>query len=192
MTYRYVTLLVAVCLWLGASACATIVHGTTQTIPVASTPAGAVVMLDGNRVGNTPCSVEPKRKNEHVITLSLTGYNDEIIKVMPVISGAVAGNIIAGGFIGWGVDAISGAQYRLVPENVTVNMQAKTAGQAAVAPTADTLESRLQELSRLKAEGLISDDEYKTTRAAIMARFNAAPTQTGGTPEVTTATDTGH
>ena len=35
---------------------------------------------------------------------------------------AVAGNIIAGGLVGWGVDAVTGAQYNLKPESINVTL----------------------------------------------------------------------
>lgn len=108
---------------LSFTSCATIVNGTTQRIPVSSDPIGAHVFVDGVRIGCTPVNVELKRKYDHLITISKAGYEDESIRVEPVISGAVAGNIVAGGFIGWGVDAVNGSQYRLIPEVVQVRLR---------------------------------------------------------------------
>lgn len=108
---------------LNCVSCATVINGTTQRVPVSSDPVGAYVFVDGNPVGCTPTQIELKRKYDHLITLSKEGYEDETIRVEPVLSAAVAGNIIAGGFIGWGVDAINGAQYRLIPETVHVKMR---------------------------------------------------------------------
>jgi hypothetical protein len=83
--------------------CASIVKGTTQTIPVASNPSGADISIDGNRVGQTPSSVEVKRKSDHLMTIEKKGYETESVAITRNVGGAVFGNILAGGFIGWGV-----------------------------------------------------------------------------------------
>lgn len=103
--------------------CATIINGTTQKIPLTSEPLGASVSVDGQPIGCTPMQVEMKRKTSHLITFEKEGYETENVRVEPVLSGAVAGNIIAGGFIGWGVDAYNGSQYRLIPDTVSVTMR---------------------------------------------------------------------
>lgn len=103
--------------------CATIINGTTQEIPVSSDPIGAGVFVDGNPVGCTPMTIVVKRKHNHMIVVSKEGYEDAAIQLTPVLSGAVAGNIIAGGFVGWGVDAVSGSQYRLIPETVHIKLR---------------------------------------------------------------------
>lgn len=106
--------------------CATIVNGTTQKVSISSDPLGASIFVDGAPAGCTPNCIELKRKREHLISLSKEGFEDENVKLEPVLSGAVAGNIIAGGFIGWGVDAVSGSQYRLIPETVNVRMRPRS------------------------------------------------------------------
>ncbi|MBA2369413.1 MAG: PEGA domain-containing protein [Candidatus Protochlamydia sp.] len=108
---------------LNCVSCATVINGTTQKIPLTSEPMGASVMIDGQPVGYTPTQVEVKRKYSHLITFEKDGYESENVKLEPVLSGAVAGNILAGGFIGWGVDAINGSQYRLIPDAVNVRLK---------------------------------------------------------------------
>lgn len=108
---------------LNCVSCATIVNGTTQKIPVSSDPIGASVFVDGVPVGYTPLNIELKRKHTHLVTVSHEGYEDEAVRLEPVLSAVVAGNIIAGGFVGWGVDAVSGSQYRLIPDAVFVRLK---------------------------------------------------------------------
>ena len=48
--------------------CATVVHGTTQTIPITSSPAGATVLIDDVPVGVTPMSAKVSRKQPHVVS----------------------------------------------------------------------------------------------------------------------------
>ena len=99
--------------------CATIIHGTSQKLTVATHPSGAVVS-DGVQNKLTPAVIELKRKRDHVLTISKPGYETAIVPITHVVSGAVAANILGFGFIGWGVDAITGAQWELVPETVSV------------------------------------------------------------------------
>lgn len=108
---------------LSLTSCATIINGTTQKIPVDSYPQGANVSVDGNYMGNTPTVVEVKRKNDHFVTFEKDGFLPCTVQLTHVVSGAVAGNIIAGGLIGWGVDACSGGQYRLIPEAIYTQLQ---------------------------------------------------------------------
>ncbi len=103
--------------------CATIINGTTQPIPVTSYPAGAQVDVDGCYVGHTPLTIEVSRKHNHLVTFSKEGYVPQTYNLTPVLSAAVAGNIIAGGFIGWGVDAVSGGQYRILPESLAPSLE---------------------------------------------------------------------
>jgi hypothetical protein len=119
------------------SGCATIVKGTTQDIPVASDPAGARIAVDGMPMGTTPGKVTLKRKQSHMVSLEKEGYEVENVAVTNSMGGAVAGNIIAGGLIGWGVDAMSGSQYNLHPDTINVRLRPRTAG-ATAPPTPTT------------------------------------------------------
>lgn len=111
---------ILLCLFPLLAGCATVVHGTSQKIPVTSEPMGANVNIDGTANYMTPVTLELQRKFDHLLTISKEGYKTEIVKLIHTLSGAVAGNIIAGGLIGWGIDAASGAQYKLIPETVHV------------------------------------------------------------------------
>ena len=107
------------------SGCATIVKGTTQVIPVSSDPTGARVTVDSSPAGTTPTTVTLSRKQNHMVVIEKEGFAPESIAVTKSMGGAVAGNIIAGGLIGWGVDAITGAQYNLAPNTINVRLSTK-------------------------------------------------------------------
>ena len=98
-------------------------------------------------------------------------YHPEYVAITHVISGAVAGNILAGGLIGWGVDAMTGAQYRLVPEIVNVHLRQLAPGElpTAVRATAPTTKDRLTNLKGLLDEGLITEAEYEAMRKEILS-----------------------
>lgn len=148
------------------SGCATIIHGTTQEVAITSVPDGADVRV-GDFKGTTPTKVELSRKTSHIAQISKQGFKTETVKLERVVSGAVAGNILAGGLIGWGIDAASGGQYRLVPENIHVVLQPE---RPEFAPRVN-LEEELKKLEDLKAQGKITEEEYATLRKRLIETY---------------------
>ena len=125
--------LVASTLCLGG--CASVVRGTTETLAFTSTPPGAAVALsDGLACAATPCFIEVPRKDELAATFSKPGYQPQSVRVTTKVgdSGVVAGagNIIAGGVIGVGVDALNGANLDHYPNPVDATLQPAPAGPA--------------------------------------------------------------
>jgi hypothetical protein len=157
------------------SGCASIVKGTTQDIPVTSTPLGAEVRIDGDKVGQTPTSVEAKRKTDHLIVIEKEGYQPESIAVTRNIGGAVFGNIIAGGLIGWGVDAIDGAQWNLSPKTINVTLKVNTTASPPV-PAAQSSAAifieELKKLDELHVAGKITDEEYAKMRTSLVDKYS--------------------
>ena len=162
--------------------CASIVKGTTQAIPVSSSPSRASVYLDGNKVGQTPLSVEVKRKRDHLMTIEKPGYQNESIAITRNVGGAVFGNILAGGFIGWGVDAMSGAQYNLTPQTISVTLDPLGKGVSANEDpsSAVLLIEGLRNLDRRHEAKELSDEEYAKQRVALMEKHS--PDQTKSKP----------
>lgn len=153
-----------------AGGCATIINGSTQQVSVSSDPPGAQVMADGNPIGVTPLVIDLQRKSNHIVTVSMDGYHTEQVSVVKVMSGAVAGNILAGGFIGWGIDAASGAQYKLKPDTVTVQMRRLGPGESNRDPaSAFTLEDQIRQLDRLRRDGILTDEEFRVAKASVLS-----------------------
>ena len=158
-----------------AGGCASIVKGTTQAIPVSSNPTGATVRLDGNHVGQTPTKVEVKRKSDHLMTIEKAGYQPESIAITRNIGGAVFGNILAGGLIGWGVDAISGAQYNLTPSTINVTLSNLAEGktvESADSSNAAIFIKELKELDKLHEGKNLSDEEYAKQRTMLIEKYS--------------------
>lgn len=86
---------------IGLYGCATLIHGTTQDIPITTKPEAAVAKTGEGLACTTPCQLTLSRKKDHVINIAKEGYEETSVHIQHVISGAVAGNIIAGGLIGW-------------------------------------------------------------------------------------------
>ncbi len=145
--------------------CASIVHGTRQKIAVTTNPPGASIS-DGETTIQSPGTMNLKRNQDYVLTITKPGYETETVKITHVISGAVAGNLLAGGLIGWGVDAASGAQWRLEPETITLNLRPLQERErfAHFKQSSQTLTEKLEELSSLKEKNLITETEFVTMR----------------------------
>ncbi|MEL7298004.1 MAG: PEGA domain-containing protein [Pseudomonadota bacterium] len=107
--------------------CASIIHGTTQTIGISSSPSNATVKSNGLVLGNTPLTAELSRKENHIIAIELEGYLPFETTLTRSASGWVWGNIVFGGLIGLAVDAISGGFYKLTPEQIEAELLAGSA-----------------------------------------------------------------
>lgn len=89
--------------------CATILNDDHQPVAFSSEPPGAIVSVDGVQVGTTPTTALVKRKGgDKLIQIDLAGYKTVQMTLNNRIHGAGFGNLIIGGVIGIGVDAISG------------------------------------------------------------------------------------
>ncbi|HKO72267.1 MAG TPA: translation initiation factor 2 [Bradyrhizobium sp.] len=109
--------------------CASITRGTTENISIASTPAGAEATISGLDVPTacvTPCAIVAKRSADISISFAKPGFKTEVVtltKEVPATGAAgFAGNVIAGGLIGMGVDAATGAALDHKPNPVIVTM----------------------------------------------------------------------
>ena len=151
--------------------CATVLKGTHQEIPVASEPSNASVLVDGVRQGNTPTKLNLARKGSYVVSLVLADHETESITIKRSMGGAVAGNIVAGGLIGWGVDAGTGAQYNLDPDSINVRLHPRSESAARPKITIDEMLRELAKLDSLKDAGKISENEFSTLRAGILKRY---------------------
>jgi len=153
--------------------CATIVKGTTQSIPVASDPSRADVWVDGNLRGRTPVDLELKRKRNHLVTIEKAGHQSKSVPVVKDVGGAVWGNILLGGLIGWGVDATSGAQNNLNPKSISVKLEPSIEKSAAKQETQRqaTFVQKLNELDELAENQKVTEEEYVRMRNALFKEY---------------------
>lgn len=114
------------------TACATIMHGTSQDVGISSSPTGAKVMIDGQSGAVTPYVAKLSRKDNHIVKLSLDGYAPAELTLTRGVSGWVWGNVVFGGLIGLAVDAVDGGLYNLTPTQLQATL---TQQKASIAPT---------------------------------------------------------
>ena len=167
--FRLLTTITALLL---LSGCATVIKGTTQTMPINSDPDGADVVVNNLVVGITPTEIELQRKRDHQITLRKEGYAPATVPVLKSVGGAVWGNILAGGIIGWGVDAASGAQYNLKPETIFVRLRPLQGREEPVAPDRTTEGiQRLRALDEALEAKTLSNEEYAAARERVIREY---------------------
>src|SRR5258708_30384308 len=88
-------------------ACATIMHGSSQSVSIASQPTGASVMIDKQPAGVTPVAAKLKRKDMHHIAIKMDGYQPFEMVTTRKVSGWGWGNIIFCGLICFARDAVA-------------------------------------------------------------------------------------
>ncbi|MFG5121694.1 translation initiation factor 2 [Methylorubrum sp. POS3] len=90
-------------------------------------PSGAqMTTTKGYACPATPCSMEVDRSDEFDVTFTKPGFQPQVIPVRTKIAGTgavgFAGNVIAGGVIGMGVDAATGAALDHTPNPVNATL----------------------------------------------------------------------
>lgn len=116
------------------SACSTIVNGSNQSLKFVSKDMNGVELPGANcsltggskhsvdEQFTTPAVIEVKRSKKALdLVCNKSGYKTASKTITSNYEAAVAGNILAGGFIGAGVDAATGAVYKY-PEVITIKL----------------------------------------------------------------------
>ena len=108
--------------------CATVTSGSKDVLVVESIPGGAQVQTsNGLSCVSTPCSLKMKKRSDISVTVSKDGCKTVVANVTHKTSSmgaaGIAGNVILGGGIGLGIDAITGASQMLTPNPVVVTLQ---------------------------------------------------------------------
>jgi len=126
------------------SACSSITEGTSQSIAISTDPSGAncALVRQGlviGRVNPTPGAVTvDKTKHDITIECSKAGFQTAQYHNKSDVAGMTAGNIIAGGVVGWAIDSATGADNKytgsvhlqLVPDGAPAPTPASASGTA--------------------------------------------------------------
>ena len=115
---------------LALSGCASVVRGVNEDVAIEVTPANAEIRTSAGHACTGPCVINVPRKKEFTVTASAPGYQTETIDVDTRVSGkgaaGMAGNVIIGGVVGVGVDAVSGATLDHYPNPVIFSLEKGT------------------------------------------------------------------
>jgi hypothetical protein len=113
-----------------AGGCASVTRGTTENLSIVSTPPGAEATITGLDVPTacvTPCAVVVKRNADISVAFQKEGYESQVVQLTKEIpaTGAAgfAGNVLIGGLVGMGVDAVTGAATDHKPNPVAVTLE---------------------------------------------------------------------
>lgn len=123
---------------LGAGGCATLTHGIGQTVAISTDPPGAQVAVNGAPprgagAATTPATLQLPRREDAVVTLTMPGYEAETFRLVSVVDGSVAEQLLKGGVVGGAVDLATGAAFRLVPDRLHVALKPRGMGTGAIA-----------------------------------------------------------
>lgn len=103
------------------SGCATVTKGTSEDVQFTSNPSGLEMKTSNGMTCTTPCQLKIERKQKFVATF-WNGNDTRQINVSTQVretgGAALAGNIIAGGVIGIGIDAATGSSLDHIPNPV--------------------------------------------------------------------------
>lgn len=128
-----------------SSGCSTIANGKHQAVKFSTgNVEGADCVVTGGRDGGvnesfaTPATVQIRRAKSAIdVACSKDGYETATRRVESKMEGTTGGNVVAGGFVGLGVDAMTGAMFKY-PDTILLRMQ--RLGDTAT-QTIDTLKS---------------------------------------------------
>ena len=176
MQHRWAVITGVLLLSLTLGACATIIEGSDQTVTVITEPPGAVCTFTrGNAtvgVANpTPASVHLEKSKDNIsILCQKDGYFDGAAAFASELEAMTLGNIIFGGIIGVGVDAVSGAMHEY-PESITIIL-APTAFSSATNRDAffDRQRARIEREAEAVAAELNRSCDQKTQNCEALAR----------------------
>ena len=120
------TLIFCSLIMLISSGCCTIMSGSTQSIPVSSTPPGVKVTADTGTSIVTPGSIVLERKKAHTLVAEYAGHETQQQQLKKKLNNWVWGNILIGGIIGLVIDMVSGSIDELHPKEVHFNFEEAT------------------------------------------------------------------
>lgn len=107
---------------LTASACATIVDGTSQAVTFNSEPNRAKIFINGVQVGVTPLTIQVKRAKNTLIVAKKDGYESQQLPLQTKVNTYFWGNILCGGFLGSTTDYVSDGMVEYSPNMYYISL----------------------------------------------------------------------
>lgn len=103
--------------------CATLIHGSDQSIRVESEPSGARVEVDGRPVGETPTTIDLSRDQNHRVQLYHAGHEPHKTRLRQGRSLWVSVNVLNLAVPGMLVDLSTGAFHSLEPALISPTLE---------------------------------------------------------------------
>ncbi len=105
----------------GASGCATLFSGTSQSLQVSSEPSGARVFVNGSLAGNTPTMITMKKGEPVTIVGQYPGLPDATVVVGKQMDTMAVLNLFD--LVGWLIDMSTGAMWKFDRDRVVLQFQ---------------------------------------------------------------------
>ncbi|ORE91166.1 hypothetical protein [Aurantimonas sp. 22II-16-19i] len=109
------------------SGCGSITRGTSEDVAINAQPEGTDIRTSNGHQCQTACVIKVPRKDAFTVIASKPGYQTETVQVSTEVSGGgaagMAGNILLGGVVGIGVDAVTGAALDHTPNPVNIVLE---------------------------------------------------------------------
>lgn len=107
--------------------CASVVRGTSEKVSINSDPPDAAIRTSlGHSCPQSPCTVEVSRKTDFTAFAEKEGYKPGQMYIGTHMgnngAAGMAGNILVGGLVGVGVDAVSGATLDHYPNPAMITL----------------------------------------------------------------------
>jgi hypothetical protein len=105
----------------GASGCATMLSGSSQSLHVSSEPSGARVFLNGALVGNTPTILTTRKGEPATIVGQYPGLPDATVVLGKQVDTMAVLNLF--NVLGWLIDMSTGAMWKFDRDRVVLQFQ---------------------------------------------------------------------
>lgn len=179
--FKLFSLFVIVCFSFFSSGCAAIVNDSKQMVMLNTDPTGATLFVSGHKV-ESPASLELRRDKDHFVRAVKEGYKEAKLTIHKRLS-----KQFWWGFTLWGVfeciSFLSSGAYELSLTNINLLLQMEslspevepeseqpTSGTLDTKPL-DKIEEELSKLEKMKADGLITDEEYLELRKKTIDKY---------------------
>lgn len=113
----------------GVTGCATLFGGgSSQAVNLTSEPTAAGFVVKSSSglqmaQGKTPNTIQLPRKNEYQLEITAPGYQPQTMVLTKGVNGWVWVNLLGPALVGFAIDFVSGAGWKLEPALVNVSLQ---------------------------------------------------------------------
>jgi hypothetical protein len=147
------------------SGCAMVTNGLRQSVEIASVPAGATVLIDGEQAGVTPLTVNLARAHTHRVELRKTGF----VSVTQVLRSQPDEYLRRP--VRFGLDLDSGAAYELTPAAINAELKPEATNTPTSGDAFEQMTAAVLAADDLWYRGTVSETEHREMIEKILARF---------------------
>jgi len=145
--------------------CAMVTNGLHQSVGIASDPAGATVLIDGEQAGLTPLTVSLPRAHTHRVELRKAGFVSvtQYLRSQP--------DEYLRRQVRFGLDLDSGAANELTPAAINVELTPEATTAPASGDAFEQMTAAVLAADDLWHRGTVSEAEHREMIEKILARF---------------------